>query len=112
MRRTVFGEILYKRYIKNKSSEELVKLLQEQKAVHEYDFWKIVENRFPYTVATHHLLIPKNNVADLNSLDYYALAEYKHLKKNVIPKLYDAVLINSDKARSVKFLYHEHLFKY
>jgi hypothetical protein len=76
--------------------------------------WRIIENDYPYDkiAKIHHLLIPKRQVDRPLMLNEYEVAEYMGILEHVIPKTYDAILLNMPKQQSIKGWMHYHLLTY
>ncbi len=86
--------------------------LKDEPRLREWQFWALIENRFPYSLPfkTHHMLIPKREASesDLSS------EEEAELKK-IIEELktdYDCRIINNPRQQSQKGHFHIHFLEY
>lgn len=91
-----------------------LKPLPEERLVHEFKFWQVVENRFPYSMIfeIHHMLIPKRVVANRYELTTDEKTELALIKDYYVEPMYDAILENMASHRSVGDHYHIHLGVY
>lgn len=107
--RTADGERFYGQM---KLSGKLIALADEP-SLKEWSYWRLINNRFPYTVAlrTHHLLLPIRVVPDRSELQAEELAELTEILSLVAPE-YDFVMENFPKRRSILTHYHLHLGEY
>lgn len=99
------------RYIAAKKAGKTKSLISEPR-LKEWRYWALIDNAFPYNIAfqTHHMLIPKREVAvaDLT-------LEEKEELESVLDELsnqYDCQLINFPKKQSILNHYHIHLLVY
>lgn len=100
-------------YTKAKERGDL-KLLSEEPRVCEFDYWYIVENRFPYDLIfkTSHMLLPRRVVANKSGLTVNELEELETIKKYYVDPIYDVYFENTTAKRSVLGHYHIHLLTY
>lgn len=88
--------------------------LSDELSIREWENWKLVGNRFPYDMAfkTHHLLIPKRNVALRRELTKLELDELDVIISTYIESKYDMMFENTMRRRSIPILFHLHLATY
>lgn len=108
-KRTEEIENKYLKYLLN-NPNIAVSFLEEQ-SIKEWKHWKIIKNKFPYDVKTHHLLIPKNISSNFNNISLLEEKEY-HIIKEEISSEYDTFIINTSRARTVPTWWHEHLIEW
>lgn len=84
----------------------------EEERLKEWQFWALIENRFPYSAAfkTHHLLIPKR-VVEKNDLNKQEQRELEQILDE-LDQDYDCYLVNYKSKQSVLYHFHVHLMTY
>jgi diadenosine tetraphosphate (Ap4A) HIT family hydrolase len=105
-KRTKEIEDIYIGYLKAKPN--IIEEFNKQPIIKDYYLWKVIENRFPYNVSTHHLLIPKRPCKNKEDLDVHERIELRNIKKELANE-YDTFMQHTSRARSVPEWYHEHL---
>lgn len=109
--------------LRKKASEEAyqnakiigtLKPLSEEKILKEWTHWKLIDNRFPYDSCfkTHHMLIPKREVAYRWQLEAEESKELDDIIFSYCNSHYDMVFENMTKRRSVLALFHLHAASY
>lgn len=90
--------------------EGTLKPLQEEKHLHRWADWILIENRFPYDLVfkTHHLLIPTRKFADRTEMKRGERIALDAILASIGTE-YEIIFENTPKQRSVKNLYHIHL---
>lgn len=89
--------------------------LADETIVREFNYWLIIENRFPYDNMTslNHLLIPRRPFADFTEATEEELAEHRSIRNQLATEgLYDAVVENFPHAKSVTRYAHLHLVRW
>lgn len=89
----------------------LLKLLSEEPALYEWEYWRLITNRFPYDsiFKTHHMLIPKRDLTEAWQLDPAERHEFNQLLQYFIHPTYHMWFVNCPGRRSMPTLYHVHL---
>jgi diadenosine tetraphosphate (Ap4A) HIT family hydrolase len=97
-------------YAKDKLAGNLERLY-DAPSLSDFKYWRIIDNKYPYTVAykTCHMLLPKRLVATEDELTYAEIRELWRLKEDVFAGLYDQLVENMPRSRSVLDHYHIHL---
>lgn len=83
--------------------------------VREFTHWLIIENRFPYDrmARTNHILVAKRLFAHLHEATSEEHTEYKKILQQLAEEgLYDALIENFPKVKSVKKNAHVHLVQW
>jgi hypothetical protein len=85
--------------------------LEDEPNLHEFEFWVIKQNRFPYDIAykTCHLLCPKRKFGDPFDQNLDEFAEFMEILKDYVPTHYDQIVLNMPRRRTVPDLLHYHL---
>ena len=89
--------------------------LTAEKIIKEFEFWVIIENRFPYDnmADTNHLLISKKPLETLSEASEATRKEYEEVVESVAKEgFYDARIENFPKVTTVKSQHHIHLVKW
>lgn len=88
--------------------------LHQEKRVHDFKYWFIVVNRYPYDMVykTHHLLLPMRTVKTRSELNPAELQELQTILDYYVEPNYDLFFENTQKRRSVSAHYHIHLTSY
>lgn len=88
--------------------------LTEEPSIHQWEHWRLIANRFPYTVAftTHRMLVPKRTLADLNELTLDEFKELLDILSGHVNDEYDLWFVNTHKRRSVLNQFHIHVATY
>lgn len=88
--------------------------LHQEKRIHDFKYWFIVENRFPYDMVfnTHHLLLPMRKVCNRSELNQEEKTELETILDYYVEPKYDLFFENTQKRRSVMSHYHIHLASY
>jgi len=94
--------------------KKLLKPIADETPIISFNYWRIVDNRYPYDVAfaKHHLLIPIRKFAEHSDMNLEELCELNELHSNYIAYEYHMMFENMPGARSIKDLYHIHLARY
>lgn len=100
-----------KSYEQHRKTEEFISKcpLCHKKSIREFEYWKIVDNSFPYDLiaVTHHLLIPKMHAIEKDlskeALDELILIKTEHLD------MYSFMLMALPKSVSIPQHLHYHL---
>ena len=102
-----------KAYGDAKLAGDLVPLADEP-TIEEFAHWRMIENRFPYSIAfqTHHLLLPKRKVANMRELNLQEFHELQYILDDVTGGHYDLWFVNVGNRRSVPDHFHIHFAKY
>lgn len=106
--RTAKSEMVYQEAKKN----GITKDLRTEPALQEWQYWRLIENRFPYDMIfdVHHLLIPLSGATDRDRLFQNEADELRDIIANMDrDNAYDALMDNFQGRRSVLGLYHIHL---
>lgn len=100
----------YRKFISNDGLTSNGCPLCSKISVAEFDYWRIVENSFPYDriASVHHMLIPKTHSSE-TELSLEAKNEYINLKSTYLNNHYDIVIEALPKARSIPAHHHYHL---
>lgn len=100
---------LYHAYIARGEMQEGCRLCQKV-SIAEFDFWRVVENSFPYDriACVHHMLVSKLHDVEHN-LPAEALREYIDLKTSYLNDNYDLVIEALPGCRSIPAHHHYHL---
>lgn len=109
--RTFDGEIEYQEAKKH----DLTVPLELEPSLKQWDHWRLIDNRFPYTVGfkTHHMLVPKRaGVADRWQLNDDERREFEIILREFTYPNYDLWFENCPKRRSVRGFYHVHFATY
>lgn len=106
--RTKKGQALYKENIKNGGLKECP--LCTVPAIKEYDFWKIVKNKFPYDLIAkeHDMLLTKRHVKE-SDLTEEEKQEFLKIKNNYIDSKYSYIIEATTKEKSIPEHFHIHL---
>lgn len=90
-----------------------IKRLEEMPRVRQWDYWYLVKNSFPYSIAfqEHDMLIPLSGAANRQDLTMAELIELDHLIEKM-SGAYDLMFENFKHRRSILSLFHLHLAKY
>ncbi len=88
--------------------------LHQEKRIHDFKYWFIVENRFPYDMVfkTHDMLLPMRKVCVRAELNPEEKAELETILEYYVEPRYDLFFENTQKRRSVMAHYHIHLASY
>lgn len=100
-------------YLADKAVGLLTSLKQKTPLV-TFAYWLIIVNDYPYDVAfkTHHLLIPRREVASRFDLTSAELADLSIIIREYIEPNYDTMMDNTARTRSILQHYHIHLMVY
>ena len=81
-------------------------------SVREYDYWKLIENEFPYdrVARDHYMLASKRHIATFSELTDAEQQEFRDIHESI--NEFDASLFNFAHRQTVDTHYHIHLFKY
>lgn len=96
----------------NYNQEHIYKPGERDTIVREYTHWYIIKNNFPYdAVATRHdMLVPKRVFGSLSDATAVERAEYEEIISALEDeKMYDCIIVNFSKERSVHKHFHTHL---
>lgn len=87
--------------------------LLEERAIHDFNHWKIIKNRYPHTriSVVNHLLVLKRKCSGLDQLKVMEAAELFKIIE-FISNDYDNVAYNLNSMSSVKDIPHLHLYKF
>ncbi|HWA31930.1 MAG TPA: hypothetical protein VG694_00540 [Candidatus Paceibacterota bacterium] len=100
------------KYDQFKAEGNLVKgcNLCEAPSLTEFNYWRIVDNRFPYdrVAKTHHMILPKRCVTEENLTDEEK-AELKSLRAGYVNENYEFVIEPTAKMKSIPLHMHLHL---
>jgi hypothetical protein len=99
---------------KYQSKKRDIRFMKTAPSLKEYKEWRVIDNDYPHDRITkvHHLLIPKRQVTRPIYLNEYEIAELDGLLEHVLPKEYDAILMNFPRQQSIKNWMHFHLYVY
>jgi diadenosine tetraphosphate (Ap4A) HIT family hydrolase len=109
MRTTVLrSPEMHERYV---TAEKDPNFMNTTNSIRDFNYWRIIENMFPYdTIAkTHHMLVPKKQILNWLDMHLEEMDELDNLIMHVLPNDYDMILLNFPKAQSVKDWLHFHL---
>ena len=107
--RSLAGKTKYQEYLKaNITTSECP--LCERRELKKFQYWKIVENIFPYDLIaqTHHMIVPLRHVIEVE-LTEEELKELGIIKKNLIENEYDYIIEATAKNKSIAKHFHLHL---
>jgi hypothetical protein len=100
------------RYRKHRQSlpQDIGCELCSKPALKEFNYWKIVENNFPYDriADMHHMIISKRHVTEFE-LHEQELVELREIKEHTLYKDYEYILEASPKQKSIPEHFHLHL---
>ena len=84
--------------------------LCEKAAVHEFTYWRILENDFPYDLfaAKHHMLVPRRHTTGA-ALTAGELAELADIKTDYVNERYEWLMEATPKNQSLPEHFHLHL---
>lgn len=87
--------------------------LSQEPAIFTFKFWRLIENKYPYTLTfkTHHMLLPNREFATLKQATKEELDDYDHIL-DALSADYDCMIVNFPSKQSVKNHYHIHLLVY
>jgi len=107
--RTPEGKRRYQEYLSANPATGSCALC-EKVALKEFEYWKIIENSFPYDLIaqTHHMIAPLRHVNEAG-LNVEERAGLSSIKADVIDKEYDYVVETTSKNRSIPEHFHLHL---
>jgi len=97
----------YEDFISTKNFEE-----DKERIIHSYTHWYIIANLFPYDkiAATHNMLVPKRVFGKISECNKEEWEEYKTILNQFEDDgIYDAILENFSRNRSVCTHLHLHL---
>ena len=108
--RTAEGEAAYQEAKKSGGTTPLA----DEKPLKDFVYWKLIQNRFPPTVAfkTSHMLLPRRVVADWGDLNRLELVELTEILAEFDDGRYDQITMNFTRNRSVPGHFHLHLSKF
>ncbi len=109
--RTAAGERAYQEARLNGGTRPL----ELEPSIKKWQYWRLIENRFPYSVAfkTHHMLVPyRANVSERWDLNDEEKREFERILREFVYPTYDLWFENCPKRRSVARFYHVHLASY
>jgi diadenosine tetraphosphate (Ap4A) HIT family hydrolase len=88
--------------------------LLESEVIEPFKHWVIVDNAYPYDMAfeTCHLLLPRREVAKRSDLTLAEFEELQDILEHYVEQLYDTVMENTSRRRSILNHYHLHLMSY
>ncbi|TSC67729.1 MAG: hypothetical protein G01um101466_651 [Parcubacteria group bacterium Gr01-1014_66] len=109
--RTKEGETRYHAYLKHlqeKGDDQCV--LCPKIPLHSFQFYKIVQNDFPYDrlAETHHMLIPLRHSAESELLKEEKI-ELQHIKEDYLDENYHYIIEATNRNKSVPGHFHLHL---
>lgn len=84
--------------------------LCEKHAILDFEYWKIVENSFPYDLVSSvsNILVPKRHTIE-SGLNAEEKTEYEKIKKEVLSREYDYVIECMPKEMSIPSHFHVHI---
>lgn len=88
--------------------------LADEPSLHEFTYWRIIVNRFPYDMVyrTSHLLLPRREVGERYNLTPDELYELEELLNGFVDDHYDRYIVNTVWRRSIQAHYHIHLLNF
>lgn len=88
--------------------------LAEVPAIHEFLFWRVIPNHFPYDIAfkEHLMLIPKRVVPERWDLTADEKSEFESILHDYVYPNFDLWFENSPSRRSMNHIYHVHIATY
>lgn len=88
--------------------------LAEEPSVKEWQYWRLIGNRYPYTIAfrEHHMLVTKRVIGGLQELKIEELLELIEILCTFAAEEYDLWFVNTNKKRSILSHFHVHLATY
>jgi len=107
--RTIATHTAYLAYKQNGGLEDGCRLC-EKEPLQTYNYWKLVENGFPYdrVASKHTMLIPKRHAAE-DALTEAELKELKSIKRSDELQHYDVMLETTTSNSNIPDHYHLHL---
>lgn len=84
--------------------------LCEHSSIKEFQYWKIIENSFPYTriAQLHHMIIPKRHIKE-EELSQEEWMEYREVKNGYINENYEFIIEPTQRKKSIPAHFHLHL---
>lgn len=111
--RTAETEAKYEAFKQSKNDDELhVFNFKEEKVLEEFDYWYIIESRFPYDsmVRINDLLVSKRTVSNFSELTDKEHVEFHQVMDKISQSgRYDAKIENFPRSQTVKKHIHIHL---
>ena len=106
--RTKEAEEKYNNYVIENQSD--ICPLCERESIHEFKYWKIIQNNFPYDkiAKVHHMIVPFRHVKE-NDLTGDELVEFNEIKQKYLYKEYEYLIEASMKKKSIPEHFHLHL---
>ena len=85
-------------------------VLCARESVHEFEYWRIIENKFPYDriAKIHHMILPKRHVVE-SDLSDEEIQELKDIKEKDLHKDYDFMIEATHRMKSIPAHFHLHL---
>jgi hypothetical protein len=107
--RTEEAKNKYKEYIRNGGLNNAC-VLCEKPPVKSFNFWKVIENDFPYDLiaSKHHMLVPLRHIPE-EGLNEDEIKEVKQIKEDLINSDYDWTIEATRKNKSIPDHFHLHL---
>lgn len=107
--RTEEGKRKYQEYLKTGELSNSCPLCDKE-SIKDFNFWKIVENSFPYDqiAKIHHILVLKRHISE-KELNEDETKELALIKESYINLEYDLLIETTHKNKSIPDHFHLHL---